>query len=98
MPLIKRMSGSVLGSVSMTRANPPSNQQHEGQHLKQSSWPLQSKRQSRWHQMDSESMEAITESKGWKELDNTRKSPHRAAHPVLIELSPHVPNLPLETV
>lgn len=98
MPLIKRMSGSIVDSVSISRANPTLNQQHDGQHSKQLSWPLQSKRQSRWHQMDSESIEVITENNGWKELDHTRKGPHGAEHCVPIELSPRVPTVPLEAV
>lgn len=98
MPLIKRMGGSIIDSISVSRANPISNQQHEGQHSKQLSWPLQSKRQSRWHQMDSESIEAITENNGWKEIDNTKKGPHHVEQSAPIELSPRVPTLPLEAV
>lgn len=98
MPLIKRMSGSIIESVSMSRVNPTSNQQYEGQHSKQLSWPLQSKRQSRWHQMGSESIEAITENNGWKELDNVKKSSHRDEHSVPIVHSPRVPTLPHDTV
>jgi hypothetical protein len=98
MPLIKRISGSIVESVSMSRANPTSNQEHDGQHSKQLSWPLQSKRQSRWHQMDSESIEVITKNDEWKELDNTKKGPHHVEHSAPIELSPRVPTLPLEAV
>jgi len=98
MPLIKRMSGSIIDSMSMSRANPTTNQQHDGQHSKQLSWPLQSKRQSRWHQMDSESIEAITENSGWKELDNIKKTSHCVEHSVPVEHSPRVPTLPHDTV
>ncbi|EUC28098.1 hypothetical protein COCCADRAFT_41333 [Bipolaris zeicola 26-R-13] len=98
MPLIKRMSGSIIESMSMSRANPTSDQQPQGQNSNQLSWPLQSKRQSRWHQMDSESIEAITENNGWKELDDIKKSPHIVEHSVPIEHSPRVPTLPHDTV
>ncbi|OAL56466.1 hypothetical protein IQ07DRAFT_674664 [Pyrenochaeta sp. DS3sAY3a] len=64
MPIIKRMTGSIIDSVTGTRAPSNSGLTHKLSRSERKSWPLNSKRQSQWHNMDSESIRPIADDDG----------------------------------